>query len=716
MKSQDQSPGDEGQEKSFDETAIDAMAITLVALRKEAIEGRVQSGIETQWTEDEEFYQGYDDANRHEHVKVQLKPGEQERKKPLTSNGSTVFPNITAPYVDAAAARVGDMLMPTDDRNFATETTPIPDLMESDEAQMQPTPAGMDSLSAQVSKANSVLATAKQRAARVQEQIDDYLTECQYHAELRKAIDDAARIGSAVIKGPFPVKRKYTAVKTNPATGESAMVQEIKTRPASKRIDPWNFFPDPACGETIHDGAYTFERDFITEKKLAALKGGEGPAAYFDDQIDACIDEGPDKKNHSDTRLFVPNNEHSKRNVFEIWYCYVDMPAKEVEAAGIKLEDERDSLPVIATMVNDRVIKLALNPIEDGEFPYDVMPWRRKAGMPWGDGVGRQGRVGQRIVTAATRNLMDNAGASAKPHKVMTGDLEQDGDPWTWRANSDLPDVGRAMMFFVQPSLQAELTAIIQMGEQMMEKQTGMPLILLGMQGGVQETAAGRQIQNNNGTSVLRRIARLFDSCITEPHIRRYDKWIKIYSDDPELKGDVTIKARGSSALVERDIQNQQMPVLMNLSLNPAFEWDPVKTGEEYLKSQRFNPKTFQMSTERKQELASRQPPPPPQIAVAQIREQGATQRQQLELQHEAQQADLDRGLKKMELDVQTQIDAAALGSEERRMLETIKAELAGITMKLNTQRELSNIKGAQAMTPPTEPAGRAPAGRAFQQ
>jgi hypothetical protein len=44
----------------------------------------------------------------------------------------------------------------------------------------------------------------------VQEQIDDYLTECQYHAELRKAIDDAARIGSAVIKGPFPVKRKRT--------------------------------------------------------------------------------------------------------------------------------------------------------------------------------------------------------------------------------------------------------------------------------------------------------------------------------------------------------------------------------------------------------------------------------------------------------------------------------------------------------------------------
>lgn len=700
---------------------VQNIGIEIAKKRKEAIDGRAQSGIEQQWTEDEEFYQGYDDANRHEFVKITAKPGEgfKEPTKPTVSAGSTVFPNITAPYVDAAAARVGDMLMPTDDRNFALEESPIADLIEQaaqQGEQPQPQP-GVDSLTAEVTRVKSIQIRAKERAKKAQTLIDDYLTECQFHAELRKCIDDASRIGSAVIKGPFPVQRTYKVLQKDKQTGEVVFIEKTEVRPASKRVDPWNAFPDPTCGENIHDGAYFFERDFITEKKLAELKGGQGAAAYLDDQIDAVIEEGPNKIKQSDARRFVPNNDHSKKGVFEVWYSYLTLTGEEMMAAGCNCEDPKAQYPVIATMINDRVIKVALNPIDDGDFPYDIMPWKRKAGMPWGDGVARQGRVAQRIVTAATRNLMDNAGASAKPHKVMSDDIEQAGDPWTWRVSSEAgADPARSMMFFVQPSLQAELMNIIQMGEKMMETQTGMPLILLGMQGGVQETAAGRQLQNNNGNSVLRRIARMFDSCITEPHIRRYDKWNKIYADDPEVKGDFQVKARGSAALVERDIQNQQMPMVMNLSLNPAFGWDPEKAGEEFLKSQRFTPDTFKLSDEKKKELASRPPPVAPQVAAAQIHESEMTKRKQMELQHDAQQNDLNRGIEKMKIEVQAQIDAAQLGSEERLFLENVKADLAGITLKLNTQRELSSMKGAQVIKPPTEPAGRAANGQAYQQ
>ena len=37
---------------------------TLLSRRSEAIAGRAGSGIEEEWTEDEEHYQGIDDANR----------------------------------------------------------------------------------------------------------------------------------------------------------------------------------------------------------------------------------------------------------------------------------------------------------------------------------------------------------------------------------------------------------------------------------------------------------------------------------------------------------------------------------------------------------------------------------------------------------------------------------------------------------------------------
>lgn len=693
---------------------LEALTVTLVAKRKEAVDGRLSSGIEDQWREDEEFYQGYDDANRHEFVKAKNKPGEhgqlaQDENRPATE--STVFPNLTQPYVDAAAARVGDMLLPTDDRNFTIDIGPIPDVLDEGEGfpevQAAQPGAQVDSLTAAVNKAQSILTTAREKAKNAQTLIDDYLTECQFHAEVRKNIDEAAKLGSAVLKGPFPVKRRVSVFARNPETGERELVIKEETKPASKYISVWNFYPDPACGDNIQDGNYVFEREHLSTKKLLDLKGGEGAARYDDAQIDAAIEEGPDRRNELSNGVQTTTS----KDMFTVWYFQGNLSSEELEAIGCACEGEKQSYPVIVTMVNDRIIKAALNPLDSGQFSYDVMVWKAIPGSPWGQGIARQGRTAQRIAVAATRALMDNAGASARPHRVMTGDIEQDGDPWTWRANSDVADVSRAMMFFTQPSLQAELMNIIGMAEKMMETHTGMPLILLGMQGSVQETAAGRQIQNNNGTSVLRRIARLFDSRITEPHIRRYYEWIMQYSEDEKVKGDFQIKARGSAALIERDIQNQQMPMLMNLSLNPAFGMDPEKASDEFLKSQRFTPETFKLSDQKKKELAQRQPPQAPQVAVAQIREQGQTQREQMRLQHEAQQGDLDRAIKKMDIEVQAQIDAAALGSEERLFLENVKADLAGITLKLNTQRELSG----QVLAPPSEPAGRAPNGQAFQ-
>ena len=36
------------------------------------------------------------------------------------------------------------------------------------------------------------------------------------------------------------------------------------------------------------------------------------------------------------------------------------------------------TLPAIVTLVNDRAICIVLNPLDGGEFPYDIMPWQRR--------------------------------------------------------------------------------------------------------------------------------------------------------------------------------------------------------------------------------------------------------------------------------------------------------------------------------------------------
>lgn len=725
---------------------LDALGQSLSSKRADAIAARAASGIETEWLGDQEFYAGYDDANRDEFLRTANKPlasGASSEVQNKKAKGSTVFPNITQPYCDAAAARVGDMLLPTDDRNFVTEPTPIPELGklqsffegEAEEAAPQPgqPPQEMTPIDQAMDKIKKIKAEAAQKAERAQTRIDDWLVECGYHGELRHAIDDCAILGSGVIKGPVPVNRKASKWERN-ESGEFVLtiIEEIK--PASFRVDPWNLFPDGACGESIHDGSYIWERDYLTRKKLRELKGLPG---YIDAQIDKCLEEGP--------MIAVASSDKSEENIsakkeqFEIWYFHGDIKAEEMEAAGCKCEG-KDDYPAMITMVNNRVIRASLNPIPTGDFPYDVIPWKRRPGLPWGMGVSRQIRTPQRMVVGATRQLMNNLGLSSGPQITIRRGVEPEDGNWTieplkvWVEGDDTSgQAGPPVIATVIPSMQAELLATIQLGMKMAEDVTGLPQIMQGQQGAAPETVGGMQILNNNANSVLRRIARLFDTQITEPHIRRYYAWLMEYGEDPEEKGDFQIVARGSSALVERDIQGQEMLGILQLSTNPIFKKNPARAMDEYLKSRRFDPATFDYTDEEKEQMEQQQPAPPPQVMVAQVREQGATQRTQMEIESEERIAamenqtdqariaqDVDRDTVYVQAEMErTEREHVARMSELNVRLElardAAKVKLADSAMKLRTQKELAAATVPQVLTPPTEPRGRAPSGQAYQ-
>lgn len=757
---------------------LEAIATTVCAKIKDAVGGRQSSGIENEWLGAEEFYQGYDDANRSEFSGAGRTVTAESAPKAAT--GSTVFPNITQPYVDAAAARVGDMLLPTDDRNFTIEPTPVPDLFAGLEQAIranQPQPAaapitqpgaeaqgmgvpGMPQPAQQqvpqqpgeepkVSVDGVVMAVAqakekfeadklaaKNAAEKAQEQVDDWLAECQYHAEVRKVIDDAAKLGSGVLKGPVPVKRRATAWARNPVSGvyEMQVVEEIK--PASLRVDPWDLFPDPACGESIHSGDYVAERDRITGKCLKDMHGLPG---YFDDAIAQCMKDGPARATDTDGKRNLMSDQHADKSQYTVWYFHGSLRADELRAAGMDLSEFGDDIedeqtfPAMVTLVNERVIRLSLNPLSDGQFPYDVIPWKRRPGMPWGVGVAHQMRTPQRIVVAASRNLMDNAGLAAGPQLVALNGVEPANGTWEirplkfWKQNDDVqPGTNSSpLQSVVIPMLQNELMAIIQFGMKLAEDVTGLPMLLQGQQGSAPDTVGGLTILNNNANSVMRRLARLFDSSITEPHIRRYYTWLMEHSEDDEAKGDFNIVARGSSALVERDMQAQQLVQILQMSLNPAFGLNPQKVAEELLKSYRFNPSTFQYTDEEKQQMAQQQAPEDPRITSEKMRAENAMAILKAKQEFDAAEADKDRQFEQFMARLMADIDAQMVEREQAGdqtiSLADIKAMLAATTMKLQQQRELSYLTAGvgkatpQVATPPTEPAGQAEAGHAYE-
>lgn len=709
---------------------LDALGMSLAKTRQEAIEGRRQSGIEDEWLEDEEFYEAIDDANRNEKgvrpASWRSKPVGAAEVKPADATGSTIFVPITRAYCDAASARVADMLLPSDDRAWGIRPTPFPEMAalaegnistkiqkqisEAYQGAPEQQQAYEDQTKADIqADMKARLDEAREKAERAETRIEDWHVECQWHAEVRKVIDDAVKGGTGILKGPVPERKQVVAF----IDGEIALRDEIK--PTSRRVDKWNFYPDPVCGECLHNGSYTWERDTITRKQLERLKGGD----YLDEQIDEVLREGPHKATHEwdvTRERMAGLADGASENMFEIWYGYCRAGYEDLMAAGLECEEGK-SYDVMVTMVNNRVIKAALNHLDTGEFPYDAYCWQSREGMVWGISLARQLRTPQRLINGAMRNMADNAGIAGGPMLIMKRGLVVPANGvWEicprkmWFAGEDelVDDVSKAMQWVQAPMAQQELEAIVNLALRLAEDVSGMPLLMQGQQGQAPDTVGGMQILQNNAGTVLRRVARLFDDRITEPHVRRYYAYLMQYGDDDE-KGDFLIDARGSSALVERDLQNQQIMQMGAMVANPIFGVDPKKWMVEYLKSQKLDPSRFEYDDEEWQQVVQnmQQPPPNPAVEVANIRSQTDLQLQQMKDAQAEREMELEIAFKGLD----QELDKLFRSADREDLLSEIKASLAETVMKLRTQTQLSR----ETMKPPTEPAGRAPDGQAFQ-
>lgn len=750
------------EEKSARLDNVQKFADLIKSDRKRAMEARRTSGIEKEWEEDLEHYEGIDDHNRkNQAVKGRTPDSGLTFEKINKDTGSTVFLKITRPYVDSAAARVADMLLPTDDRNWELKPTPIPDLIrklqdyapvkdantgmpmmqpvpvqsapaattgaaaapvappsaapqvaptsapqpglmsravsgamrmfgQGQQAPAQPSAPAMQQVTV-ATQAQAKIDAAIAAADRAQEVIDNWHVECRFHAEFRKVIESAALLGTGILKGPMPTKKKSKAVTEGPDGWKLSL--EIKINPASMSVNPRNFFPDPSCGENIQNGAFCIERDDITARKLKDLKGVPG---YINEMIEECIEEGPIKA--ADAAPTIKKGDKVNDNdLFEIWYYYGQVTIKDMEAAGIELSDELkkvDQLPCVVTMVNDHIIKIAMSTLDSGEFPYDLFIWQTKMSSPFGIGVSRQMRECQRGANSSVRNLMDNAGLSAGPQiivdtsKIEPANGKMEIKPrklWRKKFNGDdMSNVSEAFTIITFETRQEELMNILNFWLKEAEDVTGMPMLLQGQQGSAPDTLGGLQMMNNNASAVLRRIVRNAADQVIEPHIGRYYEYLLLHGPD-DAKGDFTIDARGSSALVERDAQAQFLMQLLATVTNPIYGLDPQLVISEVLKSMRFDPKRLDLTDAKKQAMA---PQVDPAVQIEQMRGQNALQLQQAKAQADA--ANDQRELQRTQLEVQSQGVQPHIATAQSKIADSqIRAQSQENIQRLKAQSEL---------------------------
>lgn len=101
----------------------------LAKKRDDWIAARASQGVDKRWAMDLDNYNGKDSANRATSQMMQsVEQGFPVTQQHRLPQRSTVFIGITRQKTNAAEARLADILLPSDERNWGIAPTPIPDL------------------------------------------------------------------------------------------------------------------------------------------------------------------------------------------------------------------------------------------------------------------------------------------------------------------------------------------------------------------------------------------------------------------------------------------------------------------------------------------------------------------------------------------------------------------------------------------------------------
>ncbi len=680
-----------------------------------------RNAVEQRWLLDLAQYHGvYDETTKAKIKKV---------------NGSTLFVNLTRPKTNAMVARLNDLLFPTDDRNWSVSPTPVPELTTSAARAVERRLAAMEQLNAAMAQGMAAseqgnqpgmvaaemaaqaaeaeisaaikelgvhqanLEEASKRAELMELEIDDALKASNYAAVCRDVIEDGCKIGCGVMKGPIMGERTrmhWLRATSGVAEAPGASVFQLKhrddVRPAFVRVDPWGYFPDPDA-RTPEESEDFYERHILNRRQLRRLAKR---ADVDKDAVRRLIAAGPQQGDMPSYVAQLHNvTGQDQTGLVDKWIIWEYTGALDPEEVATlarvnglgdyaeHVQNEADPLVEINVRVlysGSELLSFGLHPLDSGEPLYSTFCLEKDETSPYGFGLPYLMRDDQAAYNAAWRMMMDNAGIAAGPQVVVRKDkVTPANGEWAlhpfkiWHQTGDIQGTQRAFDTFDIAIRQGELANIISIARQQVDDVTGMPAIAQGEQGtDVTKTAQGMALLMNGANVVFRRHVRNFDDDVTVPAIRRIYHFLMQFSPKETIKGDFEVDARGSSVLLVREMQSQNLALIVSqFADHPVFgamlkEYDAFR---EFIRSLSVPATQIMVSEQEYKDNKTKRKDPA--IVAAEIA---------------AQQAEQDREVKREEI-------AARVAEAEARTdsaRETAQLSYDAAMMRLAEERNMS--------------------------
>lgn len=555
------------------------------------------------------IFQEYKDARReteHEWLKdLRQYNGiyEPEVLRHLSEAGprSKVFVGLTRTKVMAAYSRIVDLLFQQGDLFFTVSPTPIATIDPLTAMQMRQmateqivAASGMDPemnadlIQARMAELESEFmdqekAMAEDAAEKMTTVIADQLIEADADQKLKESMLEACIFGSGAVKaGTVKIDRKQSYTKALGEDGQPTFVMSMVEEPVPEleSVSIFDLYPDPYC-TTLEDCDGLFRRHVLTRtqfRELADLPGFDGDMVRYllkQNRKGNYIEEDHER----DRRRIAGIHDHAEPNRFEVFEYWGSIDGYELKDHGIELPEGADlsaDFQACVWMCDSKILKVIMNPVAGYKVPYHIFPYERSPHQFWGIGVPRMMRDSQSTMNAAVRIWLDNLALSSGPMMEVNTDLLAAGEDPTdihpWRVFlREGGDGSMPAVRWYQPVANANgLNQIVELFRRFADETTSLPSYTHGQQtASLNKTATGISMLMGAANVALKSTIKNIDDFLLEPMIEGLFHWNMEYNPRQDIKGDLRIVARGSTALVQKEVQSQRLLQFLSLVSNP---------------------------------------------------------------------------------------------------------------------------------------------------
>jgi len=420
-------------------------------------------------------------------------------------------------------------------------------------------------------------------AKKMEKKIKDQLEESSATKHLRHSVFECVLFGTAVMKGPFALDKEYANWND-----EGDYDPIVKTIPKVEYVSVWDFYPDPDA-YNMEEATYTVERHRLTRPQLRALK----KRPFFRSKaIDDAIKMGENynqewwEESLNDNEVssdfggegYASNSGNVERyEVLEFWGT-IDKEIATIQNLEIPdkfLKD--DEIQINAWVCNGEILRFVINPFTPKRIPYVASPYELNPYSFFGVGLAENMDDTQTLMNGFMRLAVDNA--------ILSGNLLIEVDETNLAPGQDLTVYpgkifrrqggapGQAIFGTKFPNVSSENMMLFDKARVLSDESSGLPSYSYGQTGvmGTGRTASGISMLMGAASNAIRTVIKNMDDYMLRPMGEALFAFNMQFDFDPEIKGDLEIRARGTESFMKNEVRSQRLISFLQIASSPVL-------------------------------------------------------------------------------------------------------------------------------------------------